>query len=42
MELFYKLNPNLPKVKREEVIAENFVADALKAVGIVPGEDSPD
>jgi ABC-type nitrate/sulfonate/bicarbonate transport system substrate-binding protein len=42
MELFYKLNPDLPKVTREDVIAENFVADALAAIGVVPGEDAPD
>jgi ABC-type nitrate/sulfonate/bicarbonate transport system substrate-binding protein len=42
MELFYKLNPDLPKVTREDVIAENFVADALTEIGVVPGEDAPD
>ena len=42
MELFYKLNPDLPKVTREDVIAENFVGDALTAIGVVPGEDAPD
>ena len=42
MELFYKLNPDLPKVTREDVIADNFVADALAAIGVLPGEDAPD
>lgn len=42
MELFYKLNPTLTEVNREDIIAENFVADALIAIGIVPGEDAPD
>jgi len=42
MDLFYKLNPDLPRVTREDVIAENFVADALAAIGVVSGEDAPE
>ena len=41
MSLFYKLNPDLDKVTREELIAENFVSDALEILGTIPGEDCP-
>lgn len=42
MELFYQLNPELPKISREDVIAENFVAAALEIIGVQPGGDTPD
>jgi len=41
MSLFYRLNPALNKVTRDELIAENFVADALETIDIMPGEDCP-
>lgn len=39
MDLFYELNPTLPRVTREAVIAEGFVRDALARLGTVPGAD---
>ncbi len=42
MELFYELNLELPKISRSDVIAENFVAQALKDLGVVPSGDEPD
>ena len=37
MGLFYELNPDLPKISRNDVIAENFVADALEQLGALSG-----
>ena len=42
MSLFYELNPELAKVRREDVIASRFVADALSTLGVRPGPDAPD
>jgi len=39
MTLFYELNPDLPKITRSDVIAEQFVAEALKSLGTVDGPD---
>lgn len=41
MELFYELNPELPKISRGDVIAENFLALALEELGVQPGGDEP-
>ena len=41
MELFYELNPELPKMSRGDVIAENFLARALEELGVQPGGDEP-
>lgn len=38
--LFYELNPKLRRVSREEVIAEDFVAAALDALGVIQGADA--
>lgn len=40
MDLFYELNPTLPRVTRESVIAPQFVAHALSRIGKVPGADA--
>jgi len=40
MELFYELHPDLPEISRDDVIAENFVAQALKDLGVQPGQDA--
>jgi ABC-type nitrate/sulfonate/bicarbonate transport system substrate-binding protein len=40
MELFYELNPALPRVTREAVIAEDFVRAALAKLGTVAGPDA--
>ena len=40
MELFYELNPALPRVTRESVIADQFVRAALTVLGTVPGADA--
>ena len=39
---FFELNPNLPSITRNEVIAENFVPDALSVLGVHEGADEPD
>jgi ABC-type nitrate/sulfonate/bicarbonate transport system substrate-binding protein len=41
ISLFYELNPQLPQILMNEVIADNFVRDALGALGVVPGADVP-
>ncbi len=40
MNLFYELNPALPRVMRNDVIAPQFVAAALLRLGKVPGADA--
>lgn len=40
MDLFYELNPSLPRTTREAVIAPQFVARALSEIGTVPGADA--
>lgn len=42
MALFYELNPSLPRISREDVIAEAYVREALAALGVQPGPDVPD
>lgn len=42
MELFYELNPELSKISRDDVIAENFVEQALENLVVQPGGDEPD
>jgi len=39
MALFYELNPDLPRIERSDVIAEQFVAEALRSLGTVDGPD---
>jgi ABC-type nitrate/sulfonate/bicarbonate transport system substrate-binding protein len=39
MELFYELNPDLNRVARTDVIAEEFVSQALLSLGQVTGPD---
>ena len=39
--LFYELNPELRRVSRQEVIAEDFVAAALDTLGLIQGVDAP-
>ena len=41
MALFYELNPQLPQIAMNEVIADNFVRDALGALRVVSGADAP-
>lgn len=41
MQLFYALHPDLPKISRGAVIAEDFVARALQDLGVQPGGDEP-
>ncbi len=40
MESFAELNPDLPRIARADIIAENFVTDALAALGVVDGGDA--
>jgi ABC-type nitrate/sulfonate/bicarbonate transport system substrate-binding protein len=40
--LFYDLHPALPRVTRKDVIVDDFVAEALAALGIRSGPDAPD
>ncbi len=40
MALFYELNPALPRISREAVIADGFVRAALAVLGKVPGADA--
>jgi ABC-type nitrate/sulfonate/bicarbonate transport system substrate-binding protein len=42
MESFYELNPDLPRITRSDVIAEQFVPKALADLGIHEGADTPD
>ena len=42
MALFYELNPELPRIRRAEIIAENFVDRALESLGTHDGADIPD
>ncbi len=42
MQSFFELNPDLPRIDRADVIAEQFVASALERLGLVAGEDQPD
>ena len=42
MASFYELNPELPRIMRADVIAEPFVARALKSLGIHESADVPD
>lgn len=41
MSLFYELNPALPRIPREAVLAERFVEAALGSLGVVAGPDQP-
>jgi len=41
INLFFQLNPELKRVTAEEVIARQFVENALATIGTVPGPDSP-
>lgn len=41
MTSFFELNPDLPRIERADVIAEQFTASALKRLGLVPGQDQP-
>jgi ABC-type nitrate/sulfonate/bicarbonate transport system substrate-binding protein len=41
IELFYALNPELPRVTMKDVVADGFVRDALATLGVVPGPDAP-
>ena len=40
MALFYELNPSLPRIAREAVIAGQFTGKALAGLGTVPGGDA--
>lgn len=40
MDLFYELNPTLPRMTRDSVIAPQFVAQALSRIGKVAGADA--
>ncbi len=42
MDLYFELNPELPPLSRGEVIAPDFVAEAIKALGVHPGDDMPE
>ena len=42
MASFYELNPELPRITRDDVIAEPFVARALEDIGLHDGADEPD
>ena len=42
MSLFYELNPELTRVRREDVIADSFVTEALSTLGVRPGPDAPE
>lgn len=42
MESFYQLNPDLPRITRDDVIAEQFVPKALADLGLHDGADQPD
>lgn len=42
MNSFFELNPDLPKITRADVIADQFVNAALEAIGKVPGPDHPE
>ncbi len=42
MDMYFELNPELTPVTRQEVIAPDFVAAAIKALGVYPGSDTPD
>ena len=41
MESFFELNPDLPRIQREDVIAGQFTSAALKTLGLVAGPDQP-
>ena len=42
MESFYDLNPDMPRITRSDVIAEQFVPKALADLGVHEGADKPD
>ena len=42
MRLFYELNPERKRIRREDVIADQFVKEALGALGVHRGYDAPD
>ena len=42
MALFYELHPALPRLARQDLIADDFVAEALATLGIRSGPDAPD
>ncbi|MGE3247048.1 MAG: ABC transporter substrate-binding protein [Beijerinckiaceae bacterium] len=42
MESFFELNPDLPRIVRDEVIAGQFVQAALARLGVADGPDRPD
>ena len=41
MTSFFELNPDLPRIERADVIAEQYTASALNRLGLVPGQDQP-
>lgn len=41
MESFFALNPDLPRIRRDDVIAGQFVQSALQRLGLVAGPDQP-
>jgi hypothetical protein len=42
MALFYELHPALPRLARQDLIADDFIAEALAALGTRNGADAPD
>lgn len=42
MARFYELHPDLPRVVRKDLIADDFVAEALASLGVRSGPDAPD